>query len=88
MWGNSEFHATGTLKNYDRTPDLGNIKIPTLYITGEYDAARPITVQYYHSLTPHSKFEIIKGAGHSTMNDNPEADIKVISDFLNELEKN
>lgn len=88
MWGNSEFHATGTLKNYDRTSDLKRIKIPTLYITGEFDAARPATVKYYQTLTPNSKFEIIKGAGHGTMNDNPDADIKTISSFLSDLEKN
>lgn len=88
MWGNSEFHATGTLKNYDRTSDLKKIRVPTLYITGEFDAARPATVKYYQTLTPNSKFEIIKGAGHDTMNDNPDADIKVISSFLSDLEKN
>ncbi len=87
MWGNSEFHATGTLRNYDRTPDLKRIKIPTLYITGEFDAARPTTVKYYQTLTPNSKFEIIKGAGHETMKDNPDADIKAISSFLSDLEK-
>lgn len=88
MWGNSEFNATGTMKNYDRTPDLKRIKIPTLYLTGEYDAARPATVRYYQTLTTKSKFVINKGAGHVTMNDNPDADIKTISDFLNDLEKN
>ncbi len=87
MWGKSEFFSTGTLKNYDRTADLKNIKVPTLYITGEFDAARPGTVRYYQSLTPNSKLVVIKNAGHMTMHDNPEENIKAISDFLNELEK-
>jgi len=88
MWGNNEFFATGTLKDYDRTDELNKIKVPTLYITGEFDAARPITVKYYQSLTPNSKLVITKNAGHMTMHDNPEEDLKTISNFLVELEGN
>ncbi len=59
MWGKSEFSASGTLKNYDRTADLTKVKIPVLYTTGEFDAARPGTVNYYHGLTPNSRFVVI-----------------------------
>ncbi len=86
MWGPSEFTPTGNLKNYDRTNRLGDIKIPTLFICGEYDEARPETVQYYHSLVPNSKFEVIKNAAHITMHDNPSADIAAIRDFLVDIE--
>ena len=88
MWGTNEFFATGSLKNYDRTNDLDRIEVPTLYITGEFDAARPSTVKYYQSLTPGSRLIIIKNAGHMTMHDNASEDIKAISAFLNELDKN
>jgi proline iminopeptidase len=86
MWGSSEFFALGTLKNYDRTNDLGKIEVPTLYTTGEFDSARPSTVNYYRSLTPNSQLIIISNAGHFTMQDNPNENIKAISDFLNGLE--
>jgi proline iminopeptidase len=86
MWGSSEFSATGTLKDYDRTGDLKNISVPTLYTTGEFDAARPSTVEYYKSLTPNSKLVVISGAGHMTMHDNPSEEIKAISEFLNGLD--
>lgn len=88
MWGPSEFTATGNLKDYNRTEKLGEIKIPTLFICGEYDEARPSTVQYYQSLVPDSKFAMIKDAAHITMHDNPEQDIQVISSFLLEIEGN
>jgi proline iminopeptidase len=88
MWGNSEFSATGTLKNYDRTKDLKKIKIPTLYITGEFDAARPATVKYYQTITPNSKLVVINDAGHMTMHDNLEEDLSAINGFLGDLEKN
>jgi proline iminopeptidase len=86
MWGPSEFTATGTLKNYDITCRLDEITLPTLFITGEFDEARPTTVRYFHSLVPHSTFEVIDHAGHATMHDNAPQNIRVIRDFLNELE--
>ena len=87
MWGKEDYVVTGTLKGYDRTDRLNEIKIPTIYITGEYDAARPNTVDYYHSLTPNSSFVIIKDSGHSTMHDKPEENIKAIQNFLKKIEK-
>lgn len=86
MWAKEEFGATGTLRDYDRTGDLKKIKVPTLYITGEFDAARPSTVKYFHSLTPNSKFIVINNAGHHTMHDNPEENIEAIQTFIKNLE--
>ena len=86
MGGQSEFSITGELRNYDRTNRLGEIKVPTLFIAGEFDEARPSTVKYYQSLVPGARFEMIKGAGHLTMQDKPEQSNKVVIDFLNSIE--
>lgn len=86
MWGPSEFNPTGNLKNYDQTQRLSEVKVPTLFISGEFDEARPETVQYYQSLVPDSKFVEIKNAAHITMHDNPSADISAIKEFLAEIE--
>lgn len=86
MWGPSEFIATGELKIYDRTNRLHEIKVPTLFISGEFDEARPSTVQYYQSLVPGAKFELINGSGHLTMQDNPDESNKVVEDFINGIE--
>jgi proline iminopeptidase len=88
MWGKQEFSVTGTLKEYDRTSDLNRIKVPTLYIAGEFDAARPNTVKYYQTLTPKARLIIIKNAGHDTMQDNPEENNKAIQTFIHDLELN
>ena len=88
MWGPSEFTALGQLKTYDRTSRLGEIKVPTLFMTGEFDEARPSTVKYYQSLVPGAKFEMIKGAAHLTMQDKPEENNRVVTNFLNGLEAN
>jgi proline iminopeptidase len=87
MNGPSEFTIVGPLKTFDRTDRLHEIKVPTLFITGEFDEAAPNTVRYYQSLVPGAKFEIIPGSGHLTMQDSPEQSNKVVSDFLKNLEK-
>lgn len=86
MWGPSEFTPRGTLRNYDRLDRLDEIKVPTLFITGEFDEARPSTVKYYHSLVPNSEFKVIPGAAHATMHDNPNDNIAAIREFLHAIE--
>lgn len=82
MWGPSEFRSTGTLQNYDRLDRLDELDVPVLWITGEYDEARPSTVKYFHSLDPGSDFAVIRDAGHGTMHDNQSENIQLIRDFL------
>ena len=86
MWGPTEFTATGTLINYNRVQSLKTIKVPTLFITGEFDEARPATVKSFQRLVPKSKFVMIEGAGHGTMHDNKSQNINAIKNFLDEVE--
>lgn len=87
MWGPTEFTARGTLKKYDRFEDLRKVEVPTLFMTGEYDEARPATVKRMQALVPGAEFEVIDGAGHSSMHDNLPQSIQVIRDFILEHEK-
>lgn len=82
MWGPAEFTATGTLLNYDRVESLRKIQVPVLFITGEFDEARPQTVQRFQQIVPGSKFAVIPNAGHSTMHDNNEENVRVLKEFL------
>ena len=86
MWGPSEFAPTGNLKTYDRTPRLGEITIPALFTAGEFDEATPATTQYYSTLVPGARFEMIPGAAHMVMLDNPDQTIKVLRNFLHSVE--
>ena len=86
MWGPSEFTSTGTLKYYDLSTRLSEIEVPTLFITGEYDEARPTTVKYFQSQVPNAEFVEIKGSGHATMHDNLKDNVNAIRDFLNKIE--
>lgn len=85
MWGPSEFRCTGTLKDFDRTESLSKIEVPTLFVTGEYDEARPETVEYFSNLTPNSTFKVVEGAGHSTLHDNQEGYNLILSNFLKSI---
>ena len=82
MWGPSDFSVTGTLRNFDRTQDLGSLPMPILFLSGEFDEALPRTVHEQAAMTPKSEVVIIRGAAHLTMIDAPEATNRVIRDFL------
>lgn len=86
MWGPTEFNATGTLKDFDRVPDLPKIKKPTLFIGGEFDEVLPETLYYFQTLVPGSKVEIVPNAGHAKTRDNPEDYIRMLREFLAEVE--
>ncbi|MEP7344195.1 MAG: proline iminopeptidase-family hydrolase [Gemmatimonadaceae bacterium] len=86
MWGPSEFTSTGTLKNFDATEWLRNISIPTLFIVGEFDEATPSSTERFSKLVPGAEFKVIPGSGHVTTNDNPDALIAVVREFLHRVE--
>jgi proline iminopeptidase len=86
MQGPSEFTITGTLKNYNSTPFLKNVKVPTLYTVGEFDEADPATVKRFSELTPGARFEVLPGSAHLSEWDAPDAMNKAIRDFLREVD--
>jgi proline iminopeptidase len=86
LQGPSEFTITGTLKTYDVTPALRNIKVPTLYTVGEFDEADPPTIKRFAAMTPGARVEVIPGAAHLTTWDNGPVMTKVVRDFLKQVD--
>ena len=86
MEGPSEFTITGTLKKYDATPFLKNVKVPVLYTVGEFDEANPKIVKRFSEMTPGSRYVVLPGAAHLSEWDNPEAMNKAIRDFLKDVD--
>lgn len=86
MDGPSEFSITGTLKNYNITSRLGEIKVPTMLVAGQYDEVLPQTLIYYRNLIPNSEFAFIPNAGHLAMNDNTSAYIDTLRGFLERVD--
>ena len=87
MWGPTEFSATGTLLDFDVTPRLHEIDIPTLFVTGQNDEARPGTIAGFKALVPGARMEVIEGAAHSTIGKKPERYLQVLKEFLESAEK-
>ena len=71
MWGASEFSATGTLRDYDRTGALPDINVPTLILCGEHDEATPQTGKRYSRLFEDGQFEKITGGSHALWEEKP-----------------
>ena len=86
MWGPSEFTATGNLLKYDRLAFLSTIKVPTLLVAGEFDEARPSTIQHFQTMIPGAEFKMIKNAGHATMQDNKEEYLATLKAFLDKID--
>lgn len=86
MQGPSEFTITGTLKNYDITPFLPEIKVPTLFTAGEFDEAGPDVVKGYAEKVPGAKYVMLAGAAHNTIWDSPEENIRIEREFLQQAD--
>jgi proline iminopeptidase len=87
MNGPSEFAVTGALRDYDRTAQLNEIKIPTLLIVGQYDEAVPSTVRSFQRLVPNSEMVIVPNAGHLAMQDDSALYIQALRDFLRKTDR-
>jgi proline-specific peptidase len=86
MWGPSEFTSTGTLKHFDATEWLRGIRVPTLFLAGEFDEATPTSTRQFSQLVPGAEFKVISNSGHSLTNDNPDELIATVRDFLRRVE--
>jgi len=86
MWGPTEFYATGNLLEFDLTARLHEIDVPTLFIAGEHDEARPETVETFRQRIPGARLEIIQGAAHATISKAPERYATVLEEFLDAAE--
>jgi proline iminopeptidase len=82
MQGPSEFTITGTLKHYDATSFLPQVRVPTLYTVGEFDEADPVTVRHFAAITPGAAVVVIPGAAHITTWDAPQDMLAAVRAFL------
>lgn len=83
MWGPTEFYATGNLKDFDLTSRLKDITVPTLFITGEFDEARPDTVQAFATKVPGARMVVIPDVGHASFSRAPDLYRMIVRDFIN-----
>jgi proline iminopeptidase len=82
MWGPTEFHATGTLRDFDVTSRLHEIRSPVLFTAGRYDEARPETVAAFSAMVPGSRLEILENSGHMAPVEEPARFADILEQFF------
>ena len=82
MKGSAEFTVGGTLAKYDGTLLLRRVKVPTLFLVGQFDEAGPENVRHFAALTPGARTVVIAGAAHMTTWDDPAATVAAVRSFL------
>lgn len=87
MWGASEFVSTGTLKDYDGEPLLARLTAPTLFMAGQYDEARPVTVAGFAARVKNAGFSEIAGAAHGLFNDRPDETRRVVGTWARRFDR-
>jgi L-proline amide hydrolase len=82
MNGPSEFHVIGTLKDWNITPRLGDLRVPVLVISGEHDEATPNAVRPLVDAIPNARWELVEDASHSTHVEQPKRFLDLVETFV------
>ena len=85
IWGPCR-SATGPLASYDRSSRLGEIRVPTLFLVGQYDPATPATTRFYQSRIAGSELVVFDSTGHLPMQDYPARYVAAVRGFLDKVD--
>ena len=86
MNGPSEFHVVGTLRNWDVTDRLADLRVPTLVVTGEHDEATPEINRTVSSAIPGAESVILPGCSHMAHAEEPAAYCRLLDEFMSRAE--
>jgi proline iminopeptidase/L-proline amide hydrolase len=83
MWGRSEFAVSGTLKDYNGEPLLAKLDgARTLFIGGQHDEARPVTLAAFVARVPGAEFAVVPGAAHGIFGDRPSETVGILRGWM------
>jgi L-proline amide hydrolase len=85
MFGPSEFHATGTLKDWDVRDRLGEIRVPTLVTSGRHDEATPAVAGTVHRGIEGSEWVVFERRSHVAHLEEEEYR-RVVDEFVRRIE--
>ncbi|MEM0120430.1 MAG: proline iminopeptidase-family hydrolase [Thermoprotei archaeon] len=85
MNGPNEFTIIGTIRDWDVTSRLGEIRVPTLITVGKYDEVTPNVAEVIHSGIPNSKLKLFENSSHMAMWEEPEEYLNTIKKFIEEI---
>jgi proline iminopeptidase len=82
MQGPSELGASGKLEQWDRTADLGKIKVRTLVIGAAHDTMDPTHMQWMAGQMPNAKYLHCPNGSHMAMYDDQDIYFRGLLAFL------
>jgi len=86
MNGPSEFHVVGTLRDWDVTARLGEIRVPALVVSGEHDEATPAINRTVSEGIEGARSVIYPGASHMAHVEDAEGYVRLLDEFLSGVE--
>ena len=86
MNGPSEFHVVGSLKNWDISDRLHEIRTPTLLVSGRHDEATPLIVGQIYERIPGAEWAIFEDSSHMPHVEEPAAFIHAVERFLETID--
>lgn len=86
MNGPSEFHVIGTISDWDITPRLGRIQVPTLVFSGRHDEVTPACTEAAHRAIPGSEYVVLEESSHMAQAEQPEQTLELVRGFLSRVE--
>ena len=87
MWGAAEFTATGSLRDFDRTDRLGELRLPVLFLAGRYDEAVPETIEEFQRRVPGARLTVFEASAHASYRTETARYVQVVDGFLREAEE-
>ena len=88
MQGPSELGIRGSLADWDRSGDLGQITVPTLVIGAEHDTMDPRHMEWMAEQIPNGQSLICPNGSHVSQYDDPEHYFPGLLRFINEVDAN
>ncbi len=86
MFGPSEFHVTGSLRDWDIVDRLGEIEAPALVLSGLYDEATPVITETVHRGIKGSVRVLFENCSHMPHLEETEKYLSVVEEFLDKAE--
>jgi proline iminopeptidase len=80
--GPNEFCYTGSIKDWNRVPDLHRITQPALILCGLHDELTPACSRLIHEQLPDSKIRVFPNSSHMPFWEEPDAYFAALRDFL------
>lgn len=87
MWGPSEFHVTGRLRQWDVRGRLSAITAPALVLGGRHDECTPAIQQDLHRRLPGSEWVVFEESAHVPHLEEPQRFREVVEAFLDRVEQ-